>query len=114
MRRTSLVAVRSAGWAPRTMASTSHHNIINRRLIPLFNKLAWKKPNRFGWHALRHFAISTWNEAKFSLKAVQGFAGHASAQMTLDRYGHLFKDDDHKRGAGPRQSVPRRVRGGRS
>jgi integrase len=86
----------------------SHRNVINRRLVPLFAKLeqahtadplnAPAPPTRFGWHALRHFAISTWIEARFTLKAIQGFAGHASAQMTLDRYGHLFEEDDHKRG----------------
>lgn len=27
------------------------------------------------------------------MKAVQSMLGHASAAMTLDRYGHLFGDD---------------------
>jgi integrase len=27
---------------------------------------------------------------------VQTFAGHGSLQVTMDRYGHLFKSDDHK------------------
>lgn len=27
------------------------------------------------------------------MKAVQSMLGHASAQMTLDRYGHLFPDE---------------------
>lgn len=84
----------------------SHHNIINRRLIPLFEGLeeAHERdpvktpapPKRCGWHALRHYAISTWIEARLTLKTVQSFAGHASAQMTLDRYGHLFPSEDHK------------------
>jgi hypothetical protein len=29
---------------------------------------------------------------------VQTFAGHSSLQVTVDRYGHLFKSDDHKKG----------------
>ena len=28
-------------------------------------------------------------------KTVQTFAGHSSLQVTMDRYGHLFKSDDH-------------------
>lgn len=47
------------------------------------------------WHDLRHFAISCWIEADVPLKQVQKWAGHSSAQMTLDRYGHLFRSVDH-------------------
>src|SRR5215831_11937613 len=28
-------------------------------------------------------------------QTVQTFAGHASLQFTMDRYGHLFPSDDH-------------------
>ncbi len=49
-----------------------------------------------GWHALRHFAISTWIEAGLSPKAVQALAGHATFQITMDRYGHLFPAESHK------------------
>jgi integrase len=28
---------------------------------------------------------------------VQTFAGHSSLAVTMDRYGHLFKSDDHRR-----------------
>ena len=61
-----------------------------RRSIP-------KPPARFNWHALRHFAVSCWIEAGLSPKTVQTFAGHSSLQVTMDRYGHLFKSDDHKK-----------------
>jgi integrase len=54
-------------------------------------------PARFNWHALRHFAISCWIEADLKPKTVQTFAGHSSLQVTMDRYGHLFKSDDHKK-----------------
>jgi integrase len=50
----------------------------------------------FNWHALRHFAISCWIEAGLPPKAVQTFAGHSSLQVTMDRYGHLFKSDQHQ------------------
>jgi integrase len=83
-----------------------HDNLIKRRLIPLFDKLeaAHKQdpnvltpPRRFNWHALRHFAVSCWIENGLTPKTVQTFAGHASLQITMDRYGHLFPADDHKK-----------------
>jgi integrase len=84
-----------------------HDNLIKRRLLPLFNKLemahkenpetAPSPPRRFNWHALRHFAVSCWIEAGLAPKTVQTFAGHASLQITMDRYGHLFPSDDHKK-----------------
>lgn len=48
-----------------------------------------------GWHALRHFAVSTWIEAGLQPKAVQTLAGHATFHITMSRYGHLFPSDDH-------------------
>jgi integrase len=39
---------------------------------------------------MQHFAVSLWIEQGFSIKEVMTFAGHASVQMTLERYGHLF------------------------
>ena len=41
-------------------------------------------------HELRHTAASL---AIASIKGVQSMLGHASAAMTLDRYGHLFGDE---------------------
>jgi integrase len=84
-----------------------HDNMIKRKFLPLFNVLAEmhredpvrhpEPPARFNWHALRHFAVSCWIEAGLSPKTVQTFAGHSSLQVTMDRYGHLFKSDDHKK-----------------
>jgi integrase len=68
-----------------------HDNLVKRQFLPLFEGAA-----RFNWHALRHFAVSTWIEAGFTPKMVQTFAGHASLQVTMDRYGHLFPSEDHK------------------
>jgi integrase len=65
-----------------------HDNLIKRQFAPL-------QPS-FNWHGLRHFAVSTWIEAGLSPKTVQTFAGHASLQVTMDRYGHLFPSEDHK------------------
>ena len=44
-------------------------------------------------HELRHTAASLEIASGASVKAVQSMLGHASAQMTLDRYGHLFPDE---------------------
>jgi integrase len=84
-----------------------HGNMVKRQFNPLFDKLAelhkenpltqQKSSRRFNWHALRHFAVSCWIEAGLDPKTVQTFAGHSSLQVTMDRYGHLFKSEDHKR-----------------
>jgi len=44
-------------------------------------------------HDLRHSAASLMIATGGSIKAVQRQLGHASASMTLDRYGHLYPDD---------------------
>jgi len=47
-------------------------------------------------HDLRHTAASLAISAGASVKAVQRMLGHSSAQVTLDRYSHLFDDDLEK------------------
>jgi integrase len=83
-----------------------HDNMVKREYGPLFDELdarhlanpeKYPKIDRVNWHALRHFAISMWIDAGLSPKTVQTFAGHSSLQVTMDRYGHLFKDDDHRK-----------------
>ncbi len=44
-------------------------------------------------HELRHTAASLAITSGASVKAVQRMLGHASATLTLDRYGHLFPDE---------------------
>lgn len=44
-------------------------------------------------HELRHTAASLAIAAGASVKGVQAMLGHASATLTLDRYGHLFGDE---------------------
>ncbi len=84
---------------------TNHDNMVKRKFLPLFDRVAERyreerldsePPERFNWHALRHFAVSCWIDAGLKPKTVQTFAGHSSLQVTMDRYGHLFKSDDHK------------------
>jgi integrase len=43
-------------------------------------------------HELRHTAASLAIQAGANVKGVQTMLGHASAQLTLDRYSHLFDD----------------------
>jgi integrase len=45
------------------------------------------------FHDLRHTAASLLIRQGASVKAVQKQLGHASASITLDRYGHLFPDE---------------------
>jgi hypothetical protein len=44
-------------------------------------------------HELRHSAASVAIASGASVKGVQSMLGHASATLTLDRYGHLFGDE---------------------
>ncbi|EPE95749.1 site-specific integrase [Rhizobium grahamii] len=80
----------------------NHKNMRTRVLAPTLKRAAeamkeqGKSFSPFGWHALRHFAISTWIEAGLAPKTVQTFAGHSSLAVTMDRYGHLFPSDDHR------------------
>lgn len=46
---------------------------------------------------LRHFAVSCRIEQGLAPKTVQTFAGHASLQVTMDSYGHLFPGEDHQK-----------------
>ncbi|MDX1101780.1 tyrosine-type recombinase/integrase [Sinorhizobium medicae] len=71
---------------------TRHTNFMKREWKPLIKSA---KVKDIGWHALRHFAISTWIEAGLQPKAVQTLAGHSTFQITMSRYGHLFPSDDH-------------------
>ncbi|XGU20342.1 tyrosine-type recombinase/integrase [Rhodococcus sp. 3Y1] len=47
---------------------------------------------KVGVHALRHTAASLMIAAGANPKAIQAQLGHASATLTMDRYGHLFAD----------------------
>jgi integrase len=54
----------------------------------------------YGFHALRHAAASLFiAHLGWTPKRVQTVMGHASIQMTYDRYGHLFEDRESDREA---------------
>jgi integrase len=50
-------------------------------------------PHGLRFHDLRHTCASLLIARGASVKAVQAQLGHASATVTLDRYGHLFPDE---------------------
>lgn len=52
------------------------------------------KGTRF--HALRHTYASALIAAGLSVKVIQARLGHATAQETLDTYGHLWPDDEDR------------------
>ncbi len=69
-----------------------HSDTLKWHFWPLIEKLGIE----MRWHDLRHYAVSCWLRQGYSIKETQTFAGHASAQMTIDRYGHyLPKGDQH-------------------
>jgi integrase len=84
-----------------------HGHMLQNKFYPLFDKLAElheahpiahaPAPPRFNWHSLRHFAVSCWIEAGLAPKTVQTFVGHATLQMTMDTYGHMFPSEDHSK-----------------
>ncbi len=77
----------------------SHSNIVNRGFQPLQVRAdvvtADGKP-KYGLHALRHAAAALFIQQGFGPKRIQVIMGHASVQMTFDRYGYLLDraDDD--------------------
>ena len=73
-------------------AFADHDNLVKRKFLPAVARAGIERIN---WHALRHYAVSTWIEQGMSPKEIQTFAGHASLQVTMDRYGHLFPKTDH-------------------
>jgi integrase len=55
--------------------------------------VAAELPRRLRFHDLRHTCASLLIAQGASVKAIQAQLGHASATVTLDRYGHLFSDE---------------------
>ncbi|WP_070151104.1 tyrosine-type recombinase/integrase [Sphingobium phenoxybenzoativorans] len=47
---------------------------------------------KYGFHALRHAAASSWIAQRIDLKRLQVWIGHENIQLTIDTYGHLIVD----------------------
>lgn len=68
----------------------SHFSIagFNKSIVmPAFVKANFKKT----FHSLRHYAVSVWVERGVSLVQISQWLGHASPEVTLRTYAHLFK-----------------------
>jgi integrase len=84
-------------------------NIYNRGWGPLQCKVGIVRPSttpeggeaiqrpQYGLHALRHFYASWLIDQGFQPKRIQELMGHASLQITMDTYGHLFPTTDDDR-----------------
>ena len=51
---------------------------------------------KFSVHDLRHFHASLMIEQGMQPKQLQEHMGHSSIKVTMDIYGHLFKDEEAK------------------
>jgi integrase len=90
-------------FATRTGRPIDHSNIIQRIFGPTqitAGVVTASGQAKYGVHALRHFYAS-WcinrrvdGGLELPLKVAQARLGHASIQMTADRYGHLFPSGD--------------------
>ena len=53
---------------------------------------------RFNWHAFSHFGVpATQIGAELASKIIQTFLKHSCLQETINRHGHMFKSDGHKK-----------------
>jgi integrase len=64
-------------------------NFVRREFTPARDKAGLPG---FRWHDLRHFAVSALIEQRADIKLIQAVAGHSSATITLDVYGHLMNE----------------------
>lgn len=67
-------------------------NVFRARQFTAAKKAIGKPELRI--HDLRHTAVSLWISQGVDLLRIKKWAGHTSATFTLDRYGHLFEDEN--------------------
>jgi integrase len=73
----------------------NYSNIYNRVFKPMLVEngiVDDAGQSKFGIHALRHAAASLFIEQGWNPKKIQTLLGHASINMTMDVYGHLFEN----------------------
>lgn len=70
--------------------SLDYNNFMNRIFRPAMRSLGMEGVS---FHTLRHTAASLLISQGTPITTVSGILGHASTQMTLDVYGHLYEDD---------------------
>jgi integrase len=64
-------------------------NFVRREFKPALDRAGLPA---FRFHDLRHFAVSALIAEGADIKLLQAIAGHASATVTLDTYGHLMTE----------------------
>jgi len=75
----------------------NYSNIYNRVFKPMLveNGITGASGQaKFGIHSLRHAAASLFIEQGWNPKKIQTLLGHASINMTMDVYGHLFESPE--------------------
>ena len=72
-----------------TVLGTPHDrgNVVKRELLPLLKQAGLR---RIRFHDLRHTFATLLIDQGESPKCIQSQRGHASIQVTMDRYGHLL------------------------
>ena len=70
-----------------------YNNFMSRVFRPAVARTGMKDVS---FHSLRHTTASLLISKGAPITAVAGILGHASTQMTLDVYGHLYEDDANK------------------
>src|SRR5208283_4863261 len=74
--------------------ATMHNNAMKRYYYPALRKAGLR---HVSFHSLRHSNASFRIQAGQNIKYIQTQLGHASINMTMDVYGHLFNDFDFNR-----------------
>jgi integrase len=74
--------------------ATMHTNVMKRFFYPALRRAGLRQVS---FHSLRHSNASFRIQAGQNIKYIQGQLGHASINMTMDVYGHLFNDLDFNR-----------------
>jgi integrase len=69
--------------------ATEPGNFVRREYKPALDRAGLPS---FRFHDLRHFAVSALIAQGADIKLLQAIAGHSSATVTLDVYGHLMTD----------------------
>jgi integrase len=75
----------------------NYSNIYNRVFKPMLVENGITDASgraKFGIHSLRHAAASLFIEQGWNPKKIQTLLGHASINMTMDVYGHLFESPE--------------------
>lgn len=75
------------------MGSLEYNNFMTRYFRPAVNRAGLVG---VGFHSLRHTTASLLISQGTPITTVSKILGHASTQMTLDVYGHLYEDDASK------------------